>query len=49
MWDGTPVVPEKNPLAAYDAAFSGISAAMPVNAAQHKSLAVRAPAASVPP
>jgi hypothetical protein len=27
MWDGTPVVPEKNPLAAYDAAFSGLSSA----------------------
>ena len=24
MWDGTPVVPEKNPLAAYDAVFSGL-------------------------
>ncbi|MDF3065302.1 MAG: hypothetical protein K0R38_903 [Polyangiaceae bacterium] len=29
MWDGTPVVPEKNPLAAYDAVFSGISAPKP--------------------
>ncbi len=27
MWDGTPVVPQKNPLAAYDEAFSGLSAA----------------------
>jgi hypothetical protein len=25
MWNGTPVVPEKNPLAAYDAAFSGVT------------------------
>jgi hypothetical protein len=24
MWDGTPVVPEKNPLAAYDAVFAGL-------------------------
>ncbi len=24
MWDGTPVVPEKNPLAAYDAVFGGL-------------------------
>lgn len=27
MWNGTPVVPEKNPLAAYDAAFSGLTGA----------------------
>ena len=25
MWDGTPVVPEKNPIAAYDAVFSGLT------------------------
>jgi hypothetical protein len=24
MWDGTPVVPEKNPLAAYDSVFAGL-------------------------
>jgi hypothetical protein len=24
MWDGTPVVPQKNPLAAYDAVFAGL-------------------------
>jgi len=29
MWDGTPVVPEKNPLAAYDAAFAGLGQGMP--------------------
>ncbi len=28
MWDGTPVVPEKNPLAAYDAAFAGLGQGM---------------------
>ncbi len=27
MWDGTPVVPEKNPLVAYDTAFSGLGQA----------------------
>jgi hypothetical protein len=27
MWDGTPVVPEKNPLVAYDAAFAGLGGA----------------------
>lgn len=29
MWDGTAVVPEKNPLVAYDAAFAGLGAAAP--------------------
>lgn len=29
MWDGTAVVPEKNPLAAYDAAFAGLGQGTP--------------------
>jgi hypothetical protein len=30
MWDGTPVVPEKNPLSAYDAVFGGLDQGAPV-------------------
>jgi hypothetical protein len=40
MWDGTPVVPEKNPLIAYDAAFANLSAPAPVDTGPNPDVAL---------